>query len=63
MGEYELPNGEKDCSSNAEIIVNERNMARINNYINENNLEGLEAMRLRNIDKYNNPDGPTLNIY
>jgi len=43
----------------ARMKVNERNAHRINSYIKDGNLEGLESMRARNMRQYQNPDGPT----
>ena len=43
----------------ARMKVNERNAHRIDTYIQDGNLEGLESMRARNMRQYQNPDGPT----
>jgi hypothetical protein len=43
----------------ARMKVNERNAHRIETYIKDGNLEGLESMKARNMRQYQNPDGPT----
>ncbi len=43
----------------AKLVVDERNKNRMQIYIKSGNIKGLEAMKIRNIRKYNNADGPT----